>query len=60
MYAIRSYYEPNIALRMPAIEPMYDSKPGWWIAKQIGERLGLHDYFNYDDYSEVIDRNNFV
>nr|WP_321358488.1 molybdopterin-dependent oxidoreductase [uncultured Draconibacterium sp.] len=47
--------EPNIALRMPAIEPKYDSKPGWWIAKQIGERLGLHDYFNYDDYSEVID-----
>ncbi|WP_167609907.1 molybdopterin-containing oxidoreductase family protein [Maribellus sediminis] len=47
--------EPNIALRMPAIEPMYDSKPGWWIAKQIGERLGLHDYFNFDDYSEVID-----
>uniref|UniRef100_UPI0032167BBB molybdopterin-containing oxidoreductase family protein n=1 Tax=uncultured Draconibacterium sp. TaxID=1573823 RepID=UPI0032167BBB len=47
--------EPNIALRMPAIEPKYNSKPGWWIAKQLGERLGLHDYFNYDDYSEVID-----
>lgn len=47
--------EPNIALRMPAIEPMYNSKPGWWISKQIGERLGLHDYFNYNDYSEVID-----
>ncbi|WP_346855367.1 molybdopterin-dependent oxidoreductase [uncultured Draconibacterium sp.] len=47
--------EPNIALRMPAIEPKYNSKPGWWIAKQLGERLGLHDYFNYDDYAEVID-----
>ncbi|WP_320110720.1 molybdopterin-dependent oxidoreductase [Draconibacterium orientale] len=47
--------EPNIALRMPAIEPKYDSKPGWWISKQIGERLGLHDFFNYDDYAEVID-----
>ncbi len=47
--------EPNIALRMPAIKPKYNSKPGWWIAKQIGERLGLHDYFNYEDYSEVID-----
>ena len=46
---------PNIALRMPAAEPKYNSKPGWWITKQIGERLGLHDYFNYDDYSEVID-----
>ncbi|MBN2637757.1 MAG: molybdopterin-dependent oxidoreductase [Bacteroidales bacterium] len=46
---------PSIALRMPAVEPKYDSKPGWWIMKQIGERLGLHDYYNYNDYSEVID-----
>lgn len=46
---------PNVAIRVPAAEPMYDSKPGWWITKQIGERLGLQDYFNYDDYSEVID-----
>jgi thiosulfate reductase/polysulfide reductase chain A len=46
---------PNIALRMPAVKPKYDSKPGWWITKQIGERLGLHTYFNYDDYAEVID-----
>ena len=47
--------EPSVALRMPAVKPKYKSKPGWWIAKHIGERLGLHDYFNYDDYSEVID-----
>ena len=46
---------PNIALRMPAAEPKYNSKPGWWITKQIGERLGLHDYFNYEDYAEVIE-----
>ena len=46
---------PNIALRMPAAKPKYDSKPGWWIGKQIGERLGLHDYYNYNDFSEVID-----
>ncbi|MFA5327924.1 MAG: molybdopterin-dependent oxidoreductase [Prolixibacteraceae bacterium] len=47
--------EPNIAIRMPAAEPKYNSKPGWWISKQIGERLGLHDYFNYNDFVEVID-----
>jgi thiosulfate reductase/polysulfide reductase chain A len=40
---------------MPAAKPKYDSKPGWWIGKQIGERLGLHDYYNYNDFSEVID-----
>lgn len=45
---------PSIALRMPAAEPKYNSKPAWWIAKQIGEKLGLHDYFKYDDFEEVI------
>jgi len=47
--------EPSIAVRVPAVKPKYDSKPGWWVAKQIGERLGLGDYFNYDDYEEVIE-----
>ncbi len=46
---------PNIALRMPAVEPSYETKPAWWIAKQIGERLGLHEYFNYDDFKEVLE-----
>ena len=47
--------EPSIALRMPAVKPKYDSKPAWWIAKQLGERLGVGDYFAYDDYKEVIE-----
>ncbi|NND78548.1 MAG: molybdopterin-dependent oxidoreductase, partial [Maribacter sp.] len=46
--------EPSIALRMPAVKPRFNSKPAWWMAKQIGEKLGLHDYFNYQDYKEVI------
>ena len=47
--------EPSIAVRIPAVKPKYDSKPGWWIAKQIGERIGLGEYFKYDDYKEVIE-----
>ena len=39
---------------MPAVAPRFDSKPAWWMAKQLGEKLGLQDYFNYDDYKEVI------
>ena len=46
--------EPSIAVRVPAVAPKYDSKPAWWMAKQIGERLGLGEYFNYDDYEEVV------
>ena len=46
---------PSLALRMPAFEPKYDSKPGWWIAKQLGKRLGLDEYFPWDDYAEKLD-----
>lgn len=47
--------EPSIAVRIPAVKPKYESKPGWWVAKQIGERLGLGEYFDYNDYEEVIE-----
>lgn len=46
--------EPSIALRMPATKPKYKTKPAWWIAKQLGERLGLGAYYKYDDFEEVI------
>ena len=46
--------EPSIALRMPAVEPRYNSKPSWWMAKKLAERLDLNDYFNFDDYKDVI------
>lgn len=45
---------PSIAVRIPAVKPKYNSKPAWWISKQIGERLGLSEYFKYDDFEEVI------
>jgi thiosulfate reductase/polysulfide reductase chain A len=47
--------EPSIAVRVPAVVPKYESKPAWWIAKQIGDRMGLQEYFNYNDYEEVIE-----
>jgi thiosulfate reductase/polysulfide reductase chain A len=46
--------EPSVAVRLPAAAPRFDSKPGWWVAKQLGERLGLSDYFDYEDYQDVI------
>ena len=50
-----AHREPTLALRMPAVEPMYETKPAWWISKQIGERLGLGAYYNYTDFKEVLD-----
>jgi thiosulfate reductase/polysulfide reductase chain A len=46
---------PNIALRMPAAEPRWDSKPGWWIARELAIRLGLQDYFKWENVEEELD-----
>ncbi len=47
--------EPYLALRMPAVEPKYNTKPAWWIAKQLAEKLDLGEYFPYDDITELLD-----
>ena len=49
-----SYKEPFIAIRQPAVEPMYESKPGWWIARELASRLGLGGYFDWKDPLEVV------
>lgn len=47
--------DPCIALRAPSLPVRGDSKPGWWIAQQIGQRIGLEKYFPWKDYTEVLD-----
>jgi len=47
--------EPHIALRMPAAEPKYDTKPAWWIARELGLKLGLEEYFPYKNIEEMLD-----
>ncbi|MBT3345025.1 MAG: molybdopterin-dependent oxidoreductase [Gemmatimonadetes bacterium] len=46
------YKEPFVAIRQKVVEPMYDSKPGWWIARELGHRMGLEDYFPWADSEE--------
>jgi len=47
---------PYIAIRQPAIEPLHESKPGWWITKQMAQRLGLENYFPWKDPEEHLAR----
>jgi len=47
---------PFIQLREPAVEPMYDTKPGWWIARELGLRVGLDPFFGWETIEEWIDR----
>ena len=43
-----------MAMRQKTIEPLYDSKPGWWIAKELSKRLGLEEYFPWKDAEEYL------
>lgn len=46
--------EAEIAIRQPAVEPMWDSKPAWWMTKELGTKLGLAAYFPWKDGEEYI------
>lgn len=44
----------SIYLRQPAIEPQGEAKSALWIYKQLGERLGLGEYFKYQDDEDYL------
>jgi len=46
--------QPNIALRMPAVPPKYESKPSWWIVKQLAHKMKLDEYFKWKDIDELL------
>ncbi len=55
MMRISEHRIPTIALRMPAADPRWESKPGWMMCKEIAKRIGKGDYFNYETYEDVLD-----
>jgi thiosulfate reductase/polysulfide reductase chain A len=47
---------PFVSVRQPACEPMYETKPGWWIAKQMAKRLDLDAYLPWSDPDDHLRR----
>jgi len=45
---------PYIAMREPAVEPLYETKPAWWMARELGLRLGLDPYFRWQTAEEYL------
>ena len=46
--------EPFLALRQPVVPPLYETKPGWWIAKELAKRLDLGAYFPWQDAEPMV------
>ena len=49
------YKQPFLALRQEVVPPLGDSKPGWWIAKAMAEKVGLGQFFPWKDARECVD-----
>jgi thiosulfate reductase/polysulfide reductase chain A len=47
--------EPFLAIRQPAVAPMYESKPGWWIARELAKRLGHTEFFPWEDAGSMVE-----
>ncbi|HYN41998.1 MAG TPA: molybdopterin-dependent oxidoreductase, partial [Thermoanaerobaculia bacterium] len=46
--------EPFLAIRQQVVPPMYESKPGWWIAKELAKRLDLGQYFPWESGEQLV------
>jgi len=46
--------KPQMFLRKKAVEPRYNTREGAMILKQIGERIGIGNYFLYQDMEELV------
>ncbi len=55
MLRISPHRKPAIALRMPATEPLYDSKPGYQIARKLSQKIGCEQYFPFEKLEDLLD-----
>jgi thiosulfate reductase / polysulfide reductase chain A len=49
----KSGQKPGIAMRDQAIAPRLDSRPAWWIFKELAHRLGIGQYFEFETIEDI-------
>lgn len=49
------FKEGFVGIRQPVVEAPDDQKPNWWIAKKLGEKLGLNSFFAWNNIEEYLD-----
>jgi len=43
-----------VSLRQPVVEPPHEQKPGWWIAKQLANKLGMPEVMPFDHIEDYL------
>ncbi len=51
--AERNGLKPNIQMRDQAVEPRFDTRPGWWIFRELAKRLGKEEYFDFNSIEDI-------
>jgi thiosulfate reductase / polysulfide reductase chain A len=49
------FREPFVALRQPVVSAPGDQRPNWWIARELAVKLGLGDYYPWQDIEQYLD-----
>lgn len=49
---VTTHKTPFISIRQPAVEPRFETKPGWWIAQSLAAKMSLGDYFPWNSPDE--------
>jgi thiosulfate reductase/polysulfide reductase chain A len=44
----------EISLRQPTVEPLWESKPSWWMTRELAGKLGLAAFFPWKDGEEYL------
>ncbi len=52
---VSPHRKPQIALRMPALKPKNNTKPAYWMARELAKKLGLEAYFPYEKQEDLLD-----
>ena len=47
--------KPQIALRAPAAEPSYNTRPAYYMARELAKRLGVIEYFPFEKIEDQLD-----
>ncbi len=45
--------KPQLYIRKQAVSPRYDTKPSWWILKQLAERLDIGQFLPYETIEDI-------
>ncbi|HTZ00233.1 MAG TPA: molybdopterin-dependent oxidoreductase, partial [Rhodocyclaceae bacterium] len=51
--AAGSGLKPAFNLRDQAVAPHFDSRPAWWIFRELARRLGVGEYFDFETVEDI-------